>query len=82
MKTTLTITSKGQTTIPAPIRKALGVDKGGILYIDFNERNNKATIEKPLTIDEISAKYSKLIKPGTPPLTDVHTFYQTREPRV
>ena len=31
-----TITSKGQITLPKPIRQALGVDSGGKVAFDFN----------------------------------------------
>lgn len=33
-----TITSKGQITLPKPIRQALGVDVGGKVAFDLNER--------------------------------------------
>jgi len=81
MKTTLTITSKGQTTIPASIRHKLGLDKtGGILQMRFNESMGELIVSKPLNIDELSKKLSGYIKPNTEPLTDVDAFYQaTRE---
>ena len=38
-KDTITITSKGQATIPAPVRRKLGLDKdGGVLQIYFMSR--------------------------------------------
>ncbi len=77
MKTILTITSKGQTTIPAPIRRKLGLDKsGGQLEVTFNENKGELVISKPLGIDELSQKLSGYIKPGTQPLTAVDAFYQ------
>jgi len=84
MKTTLTITSKGQTTIPAAIRRKLGIGKdGGTLEMDFNENKNELIVSKPVTIDEISARLTKLIKPGTKPLRNVDEYYQKhREPRL
>ena len=57
MKTILTVTSKGQTTIPAPIRRKLGLTKnGGILQMDFNEHNEELVISKTTNIDELSKK--------------------------
>jgi AbrB family looped-hinge helix DNA binding protein len=81
MKTTLTVTSKGQTTIPASIRRKLGLDKtGGMLQMDFNENKSELVISKAETIDELSKKLSRYIKPGTKPLIDIDAFYQaTRE---
>ena len=34
-----TITSKGQITLPKPIRQALGVDSGGKIVFDFNGKS-------------------------------------------
>jgi AbrB family looped-hinge helix DNA binding protein len=77
MKTTLTITSKGQTTIPASIRRKLGLSKaGGVLQMSFNESKGELVVSKPLNLDELSQKLSRYIKPGTEPLTDVDAFYQ------
>jgi AbrB family looped-hinge helix DNA binding protein len=82
MKTTLTITSKGQTTIPAPIRRKLGLDKtGGVLQISFNESKGELVVSKPLNIDKLSEKLSSYIKPGTKPLIDIDAFYQANRQR-
>lgn len=78
MRSSITITSKGQTTLPVDIRRKLGLNnKGGVLQIDFDEQNGRLTITKPVTIDDVSARASKYIKPGTKPLTDVDDYYQT-----
>lgn len=42
---TSTITAKGQTTVPKPVRQALGVDYGG--KIVFRVENGKVTVSKP-----------------------------------
>lgn len=77
MKNTVTITSKGQTTIPALYRRKLGLDaKGGDLDIRFDEAKGELVIARPLSIDELSTKLSSYIKPGTKPLVDVDTYYQ------
>ncbi|HEY4963480.1 MAG TPA: AbrB/MazE/SpoVT family DNA-binding domain-containing protein [Candidatus Saccharimonadales bacterium] len=82
MRTTLTITSKGQTTIPAPIRRKLGLDKtGGVLQISFNENKGELIVSKPLNIDKLSEKLSSYIKPGTEPLVDIDAFYQVNRQR-
>lgn len=78
MINTLTITSKGQTTLPVAIRKKLGVPKaGGMLHVTFDEQRGEAVITKPMSIDELSEKLSSYVKPGTKPLTDVDVYYQT-----
>lgn len=77
MRNTVTITRKGQTTIPAPLRRKLGLDtKGGILDIRFDESRGELVISKPLSIDELSKKLTEYIKPGTVPLHDVDSYYQ------
>lgn len=82
MKTRLTVTSKGQTTIPAPIRHKLGLDKaGGVLEMNFNEDKDELVISKSVSIDELSDKLSRYIKPGTKPLLDIDAFYQANRQR-
>lgn len=77
MRNTLTITSKGQTTLPAAIRKKLGISKdGGVLNISFNERKGEIVITKPMGIEELSDRISKNIKPHTKPVLNVDEYYQ------
>ncbi len=77
MRKTITITSKGQTTIPAPLRRKFGLSpRGGILDIRFDEARGELVIAKPLSIEELSEKISSYIRPGTKPLTDVDAYFQ------
>jgi AbrB family looped-hinge helix DNA binding protein len=77
MKDVITITRKGQTTIPAAMRRRLGIPKeGGKLVISFNERKGEITISRPVSAAALSAKFSKYIKLGIKPLTDVDAYYQ------
>jgi AbrB family looped-hinge helix DNA binding protein len=77
MNDTITITSKGQTTIPADIRRKLGLDKsGGILRINFNDKNSELVISKPVSIAELSERASRYIQPGTEPVSNVDGYYQ------
>ena len=77
MKSTVTITSKGQTTIPAPMRRKLGLSpQGGTLDIRFDDTRGELVIAKPLSIDELSKKISSYIKPTIKPLTDIDSYYQ------
>jgi len=78
MSDTITITSKGQTTIPANIRRKLGLDKsGGVLRINFNEHNSELVISKPMSIAELSERISRYIQPGTKPVANVDAYYQS-----
>jgi bifunctional DNA-binding transcriptional regulator/antitoxin component of YhaV-PrlF toxin-antitoxin module len=77
MKTTITITSKGQTTLPVAMRRKLGLAKtGGTLHLDFNERRGEAIITKPMNIEELSKRVTSYIKPGTKPVLNVDDYYQ------
>lgn len=77
MKNTITITSKGQTTLPAPLRRKLGLDKtGGRLQINFDERKGELVISKLVNITELSQRISRYVKPGTTPVISVDDFYQ------
>ena len=78
MNNTITITSKGQTTLPIAIRRKLGLGtSGGVLHMTFNERTGELTISKPISISELSQRVSRHIQPGTPPVENVNHYYQT-----
>lgn len=77
MKTTITVTSKGQATLPAPIRRKLGLDSsGGVLQISFNESKGELIISRPVRARELSERLSRYIKPGTKPLMNADEYYQ------
>lgn len=78
MKNSITITSKGQTTIPAPLRRKLGLDaKGGVLDVRFDDTKGELIVSKPLDVDELAGKLSSYVKQNTKPLIDVDAYYQT-----
>lgn len=55
-----TLTSKGQATIPAPIRKKLGLKPGRKIL--FEERNNQILIKKTLSLSELQGSLKPKIK--------------------
>ena len=80
---TITMTSKGQFTMPVALRKAFDLNVAGDkLKIKFNATTKQAKIEKPVTFDEIQALSRKYLKPGIQPLLDPRAFYNTRPPRI
>ena len=79
---TATISSKGQVVIPAELRHRLGLNPGDTVIFDANDDQAAATIRRRENWDEMSARFRSWITPGTPPLEDVHGFYETREPRL
>lgn len=78
MDVTLTITSKGQTTLPVALRRRLGLaESGGVLLAHLREDTGELIITKPPSADELSERLSRHIKPGTRPLLNVDDFYQS-----
>ncbi len=84
MQSTITVTRKGQTTLPVAIRRKLGLGPhGGRLIIRFSERKREATITQPPSIEELSERITSYIRPGTKPLLNVDEYYQRhRTPRL
>lgn len=75
-KTTITITSKGQFTLPAEFRRAMGLRKGGEkLAVSYSHTKQQLTISKPARFEEIQARTSKYIVPGRPPLDKPSEYY-------
>lgn len=83
MAITITMTSKGQITLPANVRRAMALHKrGDKLILDFSPAAQQVVLTKPVSFADIQARAKQYIKPGTTPLTDVDAFYNTREPRL
>ncbi len=79
MDITITVTRKGQTTLPVAVRRRLGLaDSGGVLRGHLNEDTGELIITKPPSVNELSERISRHIKPGTRPLRDVDDFYQSQ----
>ncbi|GAB3523641.1 AbrB/MazE/SpoVT family DNA-binding domain-containing protein [Arthrobacter monumenti] len=82
MKTILTISSKGQLTLPSAVRKSMGLKKGDRLEASFDEDQQRITITPIAPIAELSARVSSYAK-RSKPVTDVDSYYQahrTEEP--
>lgn len=76
----VTVTSQGQITIPAKIRKAWGIDKSTKLKVSFDENSRRMTVEKPMGLDELRQMARKLtaeIPEGVKSLegSKIHEFY-------
>jgi antitoxin PrlF len=54
-----TITSKGQITLPKPIRQALGVDSGGKVAFDFNGK--AITVSRAETAEHTDPAIAKFL---------------------
>jgi bifunctional DNA-binding transcriptional regulator/antitoxin component of YhaV-PrlF toxin-antitoxin module len=79
----MTVTQKGQLTVPIDIRNALGItDKKNKLIAIFNPKLKSFTVEQPPTFENIQKLAQSFIKPGTTPIRDARAFYETREIKV
>ncbi|MGH3969339.1 MAG: AbrB/MazE/SpoVT family DNA-binding domain-containing protein [Mycobacterium sp.] len=79
MDLTITVTRKGQTTLPVAVRRRLGLaDSGGVLRAHLNEDTGELTLTKTPSISELSERVSRHIKPDTRPLLDADAFYQSQ----
>jgi len=79
MDLTITVTRKGQTTLPIAVRRRLGLaDSGGVLRAHLDEESGELIITKAPTVSEVAERVSRHIKPGTRPLQDVDSFYQSQ----
>jgi bifunctional DNA-binding transcriptional regulator/antitoxin component of YhaV-PrlF toxin-antitoxin module len=82
MTITITMTSKGQITLPAEVRKAMALQmRGDKLLLDFSPASQQVVLSRPVSFADIQANAKRYIKPGTAPLTDVDALYNTREAR-
>jgi len=63
MKTTLTLTSKWQLTLPAKVRKDMGLSEHDTKVVAMYDSNTKRFyIEKPMNVDELHKLNKKVLK--------------------
>jgi bifunctional DNA-binding transcriptional regulator/antitoxin component of YhaV-PrlF toxin-antitoxin module len=76
MRNIITVTSKGQTTLPVAMRRRLGIPKeGGVLQVSFDEQSGKLVISAPTSPEDLAKRLSAYIKPGVEPITNVSDYY-------
>jgi AbrB family looped-hinge helix DNA binding protein len=56
------MTSKGQFTLPAEIRKQLNLQSGDVLSIDFSPKKREINLKKSMTIEEVHAMNQTALK--------------------
>ncbi|MFC5931257.1 AbrB/MazE/SpoVT family DNA-binding domain-containing protein [Cryobacterium melibiosiphilum] len=75
MKSVVTLSSKGQLTLPTAIRKALGLERGDRLEVWIDESNGTITVSPVEDIEALSLRvsgYAAIIEP----VTDVDAYFQ------
>lgn len=75
MKTIVTLSSKGQFTVPASIRSALGFEKGDRLEVTVDESRKSMSIRPLVGIEELSTRVSAYAREREP-VVDVDAYYQ------
>ena len=59
----ITMTSKGQFTIPAAIRRDMGLDpKGATARLEYDESKKRFYVEKPSSIDDVISMNQAALK--------------------
>ena len=77
---TINITSQGQVTIPAKVRRLWGITTPQGLNWSFDPQSQRLIIEKPLSTSEFLSLAHKLTEAATTDITplradEVHEFY-------
>ncbi len=75
MKDFLTLSSKGQITLPAHLRRQLGLNRGDRLEATIDPERRQVTIRPVESIDQLSERISGYAKRRDPVL-DVDSYYQ------
>lgn len=75
MRAMVRMSSKGQLTLPASVRSALGLRQGDRLEVTVDEVNGSITIAPVIDIEELSARVSGYARKRSP-VTHVDEYYQ------
>jgi AbrB family looped-hinge helix DNA binding protein len=76
------MSTKGQVVIPAEVRREAGFAPGDVLLVEAREPGGPVVITRRESLEEVSARVSKRIPPGVPPLLDASALYETRGARL
>ncbi len=76
---TITLTSKGQVTLPVEMRRILNLQDGDQLVISANQETRTLSLSKPMTIDELSEMVQGFLKnkKKVKPILNADEFYQS-----
>lgn len=75
MKSIVTISSKGQFTLPAEVRRSMDLKQGDRVEVSFDEDQQRIIITRVAAIADLSARVSSYAK-RSEPVTDVDAYYQ------
>lgn len=73
---TITLTSKGQVTLPAEVRRMLRLKESAKLVVTIDPESRSITLSKPMSVDELAQLTHALPRKKTKPVMDVDAYYQ------
>ena len=76
-KFNVTVTSKGQMTIPADVREALGIVSGDRLELALNDKGGMELVKKTRSYKDIIGSLSHLAKNRTVPIGEEVDYAMT-----
>lgn len=76
MNKTITVTGKGQITLPISARKAMKIRSGDKVILSYDAVGYSLKISKAPSLEELSGRLTSYIKPGTVPITDADAYFQ------
>jgi len=77
--TTTTLSSRGQIVIPAEVRRHVGWVPSDQITVTVAGDSSEVVLRKKESLEAMSDRLSRYVKPGTTPLLDVHEYYDLRE---
>lgn len=80
MKAMVTLSSKGQFTLPAAMRTKLGLKQGDRLEASFDEESGAVRLQAVPDLETLSARVSSYAA-VRPPVVDVGEYYQSNRER-
>lgn len=80
MKAMVTLSSKGQLTLPAVMRARLGLKQGDRLEASFDEESGAVKLQAVPDLETLSARVSSYAA-ARPPVVDVDKYYQSNRDR-
>lgn len=72
----ITLTSKGQVTLPVEARQVLGLVESTKLTVTVDPSNRSITLTKPMTVDELAELTHALPRKKVKPVIDVSAYYK------
>lgn len=72
---TITMTAKGQVTLPVEAQRLLGLKPSDKLAVTVDQTSRRITLERPMTLDEFTTLATSVPRKKTKPVTGVSNYY-------